>query len=248
MSNDIRPLPRQACDAVLSLIEEGGYKPGDKLPSERELARQLNVSRPTIREALRILEEKGRILRQVGVGTFVSEIPVIESGMETLTSFTEMVAHTGHKAGTSYLSISEGILTAEEAELFQVEEGTPQVTIERVRTLDDHPAMYSVHVCPKALLGDPLPPNEAFRGSVFALIEERSGLLLSNSDTRLRSTMAGDKIGSMLGLPHDTPLLVLDEVVFSADKQVLCTSLSYFRADMYHYRIVRRRPDAGQSV
>jgi GntR family transcriptional regulator len=243
---DVRPLPVQARDAVLNLIEEGGYQPGDKLLSERELAKQLNVSRPTIRETLRVLEEEGRIIRQVGVGTFVGQFPVVESGMETLTSFTEMMAQSGHEAGTSYLSASEGEFTDSEAELFQATAGAPKIVVERVRTLDGHPAMYSVHVCPKAYVGG-LPP-EAYSGSIFALIEKRSGLLLSHSDTRLSSTLAGDKIGSMLGLPADTPLLVLDEVVISTDNRVLCTSLSYFRADMYRYRIVRRRPEANQSV
>ncbi|MBP3940010.1 MAG: FadR family transcriptional regulator [Christensenellaceae bacterium] len=59
---------------IISLINSGELKPGDKLPPERSLAEQLNVSRTAIREALRALESMGYIESKVGGGTFVREI------------------------------------------------------------------------------------------------------------------------------------------------------------------------------
>ena len=129
-------LSQLVVDRIQSFIVDTGLKPGDRLPSERQLAERLSVSRPTIRDALRILEEEGRVVRRVGSGTFVSSVPVVEAGLETLVSFTEMMARTGHEAGTGYLDVSEGGVSTEEAELFQVEVGTPKVVVERVRTLD----------------------------------------------------------------------------------------------------------------
>ena len=243
LPQDARPLPQQARDAVLQLMEEEGYDLGDRLPSERQLAERLCVSRPTIRDALRILEEEGRVIRRVGSGTFVSSVPVVEAGLETLVSFTEMMARAGHEAGTGHLDVSEGEMSTKEAELFQVEVGTPKVVIERVRTMDGRPAMYSIHVSLKSLVGDP-PPDE-YRGSFFALLERRSGQRMSHSDTHVYSRLAGRRIGGLLGLPPGTPLLVLDEVVFSTDNHVMCTSLSYSRADINHYRIVRKRSGVG---
>lgn len=58
--------------ALRALIQEGTYAPGDKLPSERELIKSLNMTRSTLRRALEILEREGAIWRHVGKGTFVS--------------------------------------------------------------------------------------------------------------------------------------------------------------------------------
>jgi len=60
-----------AIDQILNLIAEGRLKPGDRLPSERELVRQLEVSRASVREALRALEAKGIIEVKPGSGSFV---------------------------------------------------------------------------------------------------------------------------------------------------------------------------------
>jgi GntR family transcriptional regulator len=241
---DSRPRPLQARDAILGLVSPGQHLPGARLPSERQLADRLSVSRPTVREALRILEEEGRITRRVGVGTFVSSVPLVEAGLESLVSFTEMMARSGHQAGTSHLEVSEGEMSAEEAERFRVEAGTVELVVKRVRTLDGSPAMYSVHACPKALLGDP--PLAELRGSFFALLQRRSGLRMSYSDTRISSELAGSEIGELLELPPHASLLVLDELVFSADHRVMCTSLSHFRADIHRYRLVRRLSDGGE--
>ena len=59
---------------MIELIEGGTLKPGDKLPPERQLAEELNVSRTAIREALRSLESMGYIESKVGGGTFIREI------------------------------------------------------------------------------------------------------------------------------------------------------------------------------
>ncbi|MCW2255485.1 GntR family transcriptional repressor for pyruvate dehydrogenase complex [Providencia alcalifaciens] len=55
------------------LIFEGTLRPGEKLPPERELAKQFDVSRPSVREAIQTLEAKGLLSRRQGGGTFVQK-------------------------------------------------------------------------------------------------------------------------------------------------------------------------------
>jgi GntR family transcriptional regulator len=179
----------------------------------------------------------------VGIGTFVRDVPLVEAGLESLVSFTEMMARSGHQAGTSYLDVSESGISGQEAEQLRVEAGGRKLVVKRVRTRDGSPAMYSVHVCPKDLLGNP--PLAEFRGSFFALLQQHSGLRVSYSDTQISSELAGREIGELLDLPPRVPLLVLDELVCSADHRVMCTSLSYFRADVHRYRLVRRLSDSN---
>ncbi|MCC6803467.1 MAG: FadR family transcriptional regulator [Anaerolineae bacterium] len=66
-------LSDEAVEQVRALIEQGTLKPGDKLPSERQLVQQFGVSRTSLREALRILEALGLIQVQPGLGAFVVE-------------------------------------------------------------------------------------------------------------------------------------------------------------------------------
>jgi GntR family transcriptional regulator len=246
MSNhDKRSRAFIARSMLLKLIHEGDYQPGDQLPSERQLADKFSVSRPTVREALRILEEEGRITRHVGLGTFVSSSLVIDAGLETLSSFTEMMAAAGYTAGTSHLDISEAVMTSDEAELFGTSPDTTQIIVERVRTLDGHSVMYSVHKFPKRLVGDV--PLEHYRGSLFALLEERSGVRLSHAYSTVYATIAGDIIAEKLGCSPDSALLVLDEMTYGTENQLLAIGLSYFRGDVHRYHILRRRPSESSA-
>src|SRR5512142_874888 len=96
LRTDQRPLYVQASEAYRALLRSGKYAPGDRLPTEIELSQQWGISRPTLREALRLLEEEGSIVRRHGVGTFVAPpSPVIDAGLEVLESIDRMADHRG---------------------------------------------------------------------------------------------------------------------------------------------------------
>ena len=66
-------LYEQVAGQVTDLVARGEFKPGDRLPPERDLAKILGVSRPTVREAMIALEIAGLVEVRVGAGTFVTE-------------------------------------------------------------------------------------------------------------------------------------------------------------------------------
>ncbi len=66
-------LYEQVAEQVTALVARGEFKPGDRLPPERDLAKLLGVSRPTVREAMIALEIAGLVEVRVGAGTFVTE-------------------------------------------------------------------------------------------------------------------------------------------------------------------------------
>ena len=112
---DQRPLYVQASDALRQLVHSGGYAPGARLPSEIELSERLGISRPTLREALHMLEEEGTILRRHGVGTFVAQaVPVIEGGLEVLESIERMAERCGLSTRMVEASIVERTATPNE--------------------------------------------------------------------------------------------------------------------------------------
>lgn len=72
-------LYRQIADQLAELVRKGEFKPGDRLPSERDLSQQFNVSRASVREALIALEIDGLVDVRVGLGVFVNAAPAANS-------------------------------------------------------------------------------------------------------------------------------------------------------------------------
>ena len=79
IKGNVRSLFLLVMDKIKSDIETGQLRPGERLPSEAELSKQLGVSRATLREALRLLEEEKIVIRRHGVGTFINSKPVFSA-------------------------------------------------------------------------------------------------------------------------------------------------------------------------
>lgn len=75
-------------DQIYQLVREGTLKPGDRLPAERDLALQLNVSRASVREAMRLLDTKGLVVIRPGAGTFITE-DTVEAIVQAFSSLLE---------------------------------------------------------------------------------------------------------------------------------------------------------------
>src|SRR3990172_13189460 len=99
-----RPLYQSTTHAPAEILQQA--EPGTVLPSEPRLARQLGVSRSTLREAMRPFEQRGLVTRRQGVGTFVSSPPrVIEAGLEQLVSIQRLAARQGLQTSMGELRV-----------------------------------------------------------------------------------------------------------------------------------------------
>src|SRR5678815_2923536 len=90
----------------------GTFLPGSQLPTEAELCAMLGVSRTVVREALRVLEDEGLVMRRHGVGTFVRNHPILKN-LNFNFGITEMIESAGLGPGTSDLSIQREIADQE---------------------------------------------------------------------------------------------------------------------------------------
>ena len=139
--NEVKPirtnrlsLSTQAREYLLGLIENGTYNPGEQLPSENELAMQLGISRPTLREALHNLEQDNIVVRKHGVGTFVAPgyERQLESGLECLESILQLASKQRVQVEVSDLEVKQETADAELAEKLGVAPGTPLIGVRRV--------------------------------------------------------------------------------------------------------------------
>src|SRR5919199_1987218 len=134
-------------DAVHEELREailrGSYRPGSQLPTEAELGTMLGASRTVVREALRILEDDGLIFRRHGVGTFVRKHPILKN-LNVNYGITEMIQLAGLHPGTSHIAVHHDEADEESASQLAIPVHSPVITLERVRTANDKPVVYSL--------------------------------------------------------------------------------------------------------
>src|SRR6476661_8208281 len=141
-----RRLYRQIADQIARLIERGEYRPGDRLPPERDLARQLGVSRPSVREALIALEVEGYVEVRIGSGVYVVERAARAASVEPLAEdsgpFELIKARWLIEAECAALAAK----SATRAQLRAIEEALDQMEAERERGVMPLDADYAFHL------------------------------------------------------------------------------------------------------
>ena len=213
---------------------------GQRLPAEPDLARQLGVSRATLREAMRAFEGQGLIRRRQGVGTFVvGQTEVFESGLEVLESL-ETLAQRNHLHVTmGALHITDIHADAEQAEALQTLDEAPLVQVARVILAENRPVAYLVDVLPQ----DVVPLDElrgGFTGSVLDLLLRNGTPALTNSHTEIRAVAASGEIARALEIQRGDVLLLFVARLYSAAGQVVDYSHSYFLPGYFRFHVLRR--------
>ena len=143
------PLHTQISEPLASLILDGTLPAGSRLEDELSMAKRLKVSRPTARQALQHLVDRGLVKRRRGVGTIVSPMHV-HRPMQ-LTSLLSDLSAAGHTTSTSVLDYVEHEADAEAAEHLEVEEGTAVVTCTRIRCADGEPIAVLSNLMPATI-------------------------------------------------------------------------------------------------
>ncbi len=145
---DSRSLASRLKDRLRELILDGSLSAGAQLPTEPELAGHFRVSRATVREALKQLENEGTVIVRRGRGRFVSSAPVLRRPITRLESVTALLASHGYEVENRVLSAAAHRPTAEEPECLRLASADQVFRLERLRLHDGEPLIYSVDVLP----------------------------------------------------------------------------------------------------
>ncbi|OQY89020.1 MAG: hypothetical protein B6D38_08250 [Anaerolineae bacterium UTCFX1] len=212
---------------------------GQRLLNEPALAKQLGVSRATLREAMRTFETQGLIRRRQGSGTYViGKAPVLDAGLEELESIETMARRLNLDVAVSDLQIDSVNADAEFAKALNVAEKTRLTRIRRVVRADRRPAAYLVDVLPETILTpDELPSN--FSGSILDFLLAR-GDSPSMSRTNVSAIDATAAVAKALEIQRGDVLLHFDAQLFDVNGKALDYSLSYFIPGYFRFHIVRR--------
>ncbi|MCE5265550.1 MAG: GntR family transcriptional regulator [Deltaproteobacteria bacterium] len=228
-------------DEIVDSISRRELKPGDKLPSEYELAKKFGVSRMTLRESLRALEEEGLLARRQGVGTFVkARSHRIKSILDINYGVSEMITNMGFRPGTQEHKVEDVRADVHLAKTLNIAESAKVITIERVRTADGIPVVYSLDMIPDSILPD-TEDIKKLDGSVYDYLEQKCHVILSSSMARLFPTKAIRKLADKLNIKIGSPLFLLEQTDTDQAGMPVVFSREYFVSDYFDFVIYRRR-------
>jgi GntR family transcriptional regulator len=221
-------------------ITDGTFRPGSQLPTEAELCEMLNVSRTVVREALRVLEDEGLVARRHGVGTFVRNHPILKN-LNFNFGITEMIESAGFKPGTSHFAIHKESADEEKAEQLRVDLGTPLVTIERVRTADGRPVVYSLDTLTEALIQKADFDLQRLRTeSIYHILQISLGQAVEYGMARLRPVVAPHHVAEKLQLPANALTLYIVQTDYSSGDMPVVYSCEYHLPDAFDFLVWRR--------
>lgn len=241
------PLHHQVYLDLKAAIDGGEYKPGDRLPPERELARRYGCSLITIRRALDELSREGRLRRHRGRGTFVLP-PRLERQLDGAMTFTEEMQRRGLDPETRLLASRPEAASETVAAALNLELGSPTLYLERLRIANGTPLLLEmVHL-----------PAERFPGLLASDLEHNSlyELLTTRYDTpveRVREALEPVHLPArearLLGLEPRSLALLVEGVAYATDGTPVEFGRTYVRGDHTRYYIERVvvRAAASQS-
>jgi DNA-binding GntR family transcriptional regulator len=233
-----RGLRFRLAEELRGRIRAGEWEPGERLPSEPDLARMRLVSRSSMRAAITVLEEEGYVARRHGSGTYVTHRPALDHDLGRNFGVSSLIAGTGMAPGTVEETVSALPAPPWVAEALGVDVAEPVSTLRRVRTADGRRVVDSTDWCRVEHLGPSEMPAD---GSVYAALTER-GLAVAHGVAELVPGNADGEVARRLDVPRGTLLLTIDQVDSTADGVVVLVSREHHVADAFTFSVLRRGP------
>jgi GntR family transcriptional regulator len=231
------PLHIQAETLLRSIIADPQYADGKLLPNEVDLAKQLAISRTTIRQALNKLVYEGLLIRKKGIGTKVSTSSVSSKSNNWLSFSQEMKAR-GIPIKNFELHVSWVLPPESIANFFEISTDKKILKLERLRGKPEGPFVYFVsYFHPRVgLTGE-----EDFKRPLYEILE-KDHMVIANLSQEEISAKAADKfIAGKLEVEQGSPILFRKRFVFDQGDRPIEYNLGYYKADSFIYTNESRR-------
>ncbi len=228
LRNQKGPLTWRLRDALAASIQDGTLPAATVLPSERDLAQELGVSRSTLRTSLRDLAEMGLVQTRHGAGTVVTG--PIPKALTRLSGFTEDIRARGLTPSSDILSCLTGPVLSDVAVRTGMPLGTPVITLTRLRRADGEALSYEVVTVPVWAVG----ADWQGQGSLYDRMDAR-GTRPRRMLQTLQAVPVPDDIAAHLGIAPGAPVLRIAQIGYGPDGRAVEDALTIYRGDRYKY-------------
>ncbi len=229
------PLYHQLKELLGSRITQGEWGPGDMLPTEEQLEDHYELSRITVRRALKELELAGLISRFRGRGTFVSW-PKVRHSPEPHLSLSDYLLEKGMRPGWKLLSAEWESAPDEVAGRLMIDPGREVYHLRRLRLANEEPIGYhSAYVSPA--FSEAVDASALMEGGSLRYLRGRGHLEGSVADRTLEAVPASDRTAELLGVDRGSPMLMIRRLVLSKEGEAIEDFCGVYRGDRFQYRI-----------
>lgn len=230
-SNSQTPLYKQVADAINEMLNDGTYRPGDKIPSEDKLCETYGVSRVTLRAAINLLVKEYKLKKMQGKGTFVNAPVFIETKVGG--SFTKFCLQIGAIPKTDIISSKEVAASQIVAHQLGIQPSVAVCQICRVRYINNVAAIFEI---------DYFRSNDGYilhadvaNYPIANAIKENTGLEVGRFEDVFDIVQATDEQAQIFRCQTTTPLLLVRQKVLTKDRQILYYNEQYIFSERYKY-------------
>jgi GntR family transcriptional regulator len=228
-------------DRIRRAIEDGEYLPGSRLPPEPELAEMVKVSRPTLRESLRLLESEGLVVRRQRTGTVVTGRPLARNSLERNRGIQEMIDASRRKHGVSNAEIRFMPADANVASALSLKAGAPVVVLERTITSKGAPVIATIDYVDQQIVeraSAPLTADIAW----YPWLHENCGIDVTYGIASVSATASSDELAQRLEVSADAPLFRIEQVDYTSADEPVLFAIELHAPDAFDITVVRSGP------
>ena len=217
-------------------LDSGSYSPGDRFPSERELAAEHGVSRATANKVIAGLVAERRLEHRPGIGTFVLAVPNLNASLREVRSFTTQALSQGKTPQTRVLRFETLPYTSVPREVVQslcLEDDEDALFVERLRLADGEAVILEERWIRAALV----PGLEArdLEGSFYGILEARFDLVPTGEQHHIRAINVGADAARKLGIKRGAAVLRVEGPGFNSGGQTIWHQILLYRGDRYQF-------------
>jgi GntR family transcriptional regulator len=249
------PLATQAAAIIRRAIQNRRWPVGERIPGEPQLAAEIGISRPTLREAIRMLVSDGLLDRRHGIGTFVVRVPAprIERGIDELFSLSTAIEQLGYVPTTGKHNVALEAASATVSDELRQPRGTKVVHLTRVRLADGRPVILCDDYFVDDRVANGLAPEQieaevVSLGSLYGWFDQHLGMPIDSALTHIEPVAADGTMAEALKVPKGSPLLRLRQTHFTADGTPVLYSENVHNSNVIQFHVQRRQRLLGRDV
>lgn len=224
-------------EKLVNRMKENVYKVGEQFPTEKELCKEFDVSRTTVRLALSQLVQEGYLIRQRGKGSFVAEPKVNQILSYTENKFGQQLKAQGIKGKIELKNLEVIPANGTEKEKLKLNENDPIQKIKRIRLANNETTQYEISYVPWNIA--PGLTKEQLETSLYSTLKEQHNVSIYKTTEMIEVVLADNDIGHYLNCQTGQPCFYIETIAEDKDGKIIEFSRSYFRGDKTNFRIER---------